>query len=503
MNKKVETKKKSIFSDRKFKYGSLAVGLTIAFVALIVILNVIIYALAYSYGWYIDLTGQQYYGINQGSIDYLDEILTPEVKVKIIFCQAKDRVIDDNAGYYVYRCAETYKKTYPDNISIEFLDINLHPDIANEYTTQLGSRLYTTSVIIETNQTDSFRAVTYDNFFTFDSETNSVYAFNGERRFTSYIMALCTDYPICYFTTGHGETVYGKDDAPIALAELMVDAGFDVRLIDLSKEDIDGNAKVIIINDPVYDFIGGDDLNRNELNKLGRFMSDKGGNAMVFLSPEHHNALTNLKQWLADWGVSVEQGIIKDDAHAITPDALTITNDYPSGTGFAESLHTYIRRLDSAPMTPIKDALAFKALFEYQNGKEVGTVLKSFDTSKLCTDNGDVPGSYVTATLVQHTKTDSSTQAQLNTYLFVSSKGYIDEDYLNSNSYGNRDMLFTLASAMSKKLVPLDIDFKVFANEALDITTAEAYGWSVTFIAIIPLVIAGVGIFVCVRRKHM
>ena len=177
--------KKSIFSERRFKYGSFAVGLTVAFVALVIAVNAVIYALAYTYGWYLDLTGEQYYGITDKSTKYLDEVLTDGVEVKIIFCQDKDLVIEDGAGYYIYRCVETYKKAYPNNIKVEYLDVIEHPELAEVYTTQLGIPLYTYNIIIETNMSPNKRVLTYENFFTFDADTGNVYAFNGERRFTS------------------------------------------------------------------------------------------------------------------------------------------------------------------------------------------------------------------------------------------------------------------------------------------------------------------------------
>ena len=281
-----QNKKKSLFSDRKFKYGSLALGLTVIFVALVIVFNAVVYALTYSYGWYLDLTGQQYYGITDASEELLDNVLTEDVQIKVIFCQDKDRVLEDSAGYYVYKCAESYKKAYPNNIKVEFLDINEHPEIAQEYITQLGKSIYTYNVLIETNQSSNVRVVEYNDFFTFDSETQSVYAFNGERRFTSYIISLCSEYPICYFTEGQGETITDGQGNPCALYDMMTDAGFDVRKIDLSSPDATlDDAKVVIINNPVYDF----DI--NELQKLGRFMSDKGGNMMVFISPDNRKAL--------------------------------------------------------------------------------------------------------------------------------------------------------------------------------------------------------------------
>ncbi len=499
MENNANKKKSSIFSDRRFKYGSLAVGLTAAFIAMVVIINAVVYALAYSYGWYIDLTGTQYYGITDSSKKYLDEIIKDETQVKIIFCQDKDRVLDDSAGYYVYRCAETYKKEYPNNIKVEYMDIVENPKLADIYTSQLGKTLYASDVIIETEK--NFRVVSYDNFFTFDEESGNVYAFNGERRFTSYIIALCTEYPICYFTTGHGESIYDSEGEPNALYRMMEDAGFDVRTIDLSKEDIDDEAMVVIINNPVYDFMNSDD-SVDETRKLGRFMSDEGGNMMVFLSPEHQANLTNLKYWLEEWGIGIEDGKVKDTSNSLSSDGFSVVADYPT-EGFAASLHLSLRSLNSAPMTVIDDPLAIKPIWESSNGRTVGTVLYSHSSSVLCTENGDLTGSYPIASLVRQVRTDPVTSSSLSTYMFVSSAGYADGSYLDSNAYGNKDIIQSLATQMGKKLVPLDIDFKVFASEELNIKTSAAYAWTVVLSAVLPLAVAVIGGVICYRRKRL
>ena len=143
--------KSSIFKSRRFKYGSLAVTLTVLFIVLVIVLNAAIYALTFSFGWYLDLTGEQQYGITDASKELLDGVLVPGVNVKIVFCQDKDRVLEDSGGYYVYKCIESYKKAYPDNIKVEFLDINKHPELASKYTTQHGIQLYTYNIIMETD----------------------------------------------------------------------------------------------------------------------------------------------------------------------------------------------------------------------------------------------------------------------------------------------------------------------------------------------------------------
>ncbi len=498
-----KNKKKSLFSDRKFKYGSLAVGLTVAFVVLVVIFNAVVYALAYSYGWYLDLTGQQYYGITDKSTAYLDEVLTDDVQIKIIFCQDKDRVLDDSAGYYVYKCAETYRKHYPDNIKIEYLDIITHPDWAEDYTAQLGVPLYVNNVIIESNQSESFRVMTYDNFFQFDTTSGEVLTFNGERRFTMYIVGLCTDYPICYFTSGHGESLYDVDGEPNALWNLMIDAGFDVKEIDLKNQDIDGNAMVIVVNNPIYDFIGAGDAEgtANEIEKLARFASE-GGNVMTFISPEHSKTLKNFNQWLEEWGISMLDGQMKDDAHSLTVDGRSLVSVYNT-EGFAADFTLALRAHDSAPMTIVKNAGAFELLYEEQGYRDTGVIISSYPSSKLCTSNGDIAGKYDLAVVSRQSKTDMATNIDTTNYVFASSAGYAEQIYLDSNAYGNRDALNYLISQMGKKIVPFDIDAKWFSSEALSITTAKAYVWTVVLVGVIPLTICGIGIFVCYKRKRL
>ena len=494
-------KNRSFFKDRRFKYGSLAVGLTVAFVALVVILNVVVYALAYSYGWYIDLTGTQYYGITDASTRYLDMVLTDGVDVKIIFCQDKDEVLADPSGYYVYRCVETYKKAYPDNIKVEYLDVVKYPEHANIYTAKLGSSLYTYNVIIETNLSESFRVMTYENFYSFDSESGNVYAFNGEMKLTSSIVGLCTDMPICYFTTMHGETVGDAEKGYCALYELLLDAGFEVRTVDLTKEEIDPAAKLVVVNDPIYDFTP------SEVDKIAYFAGNLQGNVMVFLSPERQDKMNELKLWMEEWGIGIENGQVKETVeNSLSADGLSVIATYPDATTFGASLHYDMRQLESTPRTVVNNPIAITPVWGAgvsKDYREVDTVLSSSHSSMLCSLDGDTRGAYSLMTLVRQTKHDNITQDTIKNYLLVGAAGYVEESYLNSNSYGNRDILFAFVQQMGKTIVPMDIEFKVFASEALDISVGTAYTWIIIMSVVLPIAIGAVGVVVYVRRKKL
>ena len=64
----------SIFNSRKFKYGSAATAFTIAFIAVVVIFNIIFSALAQKYMWYIDLTKEQVYTLSEEAKEIMSDV---------------------------------------------------------------------------------------------------------------------------------------------------------------------------------------------------------------------------------------------------------------------------------------------------------------------------------------------------------------------------------------------------------------------------------------------
>lgn len=475
--------------------------MTVAFLALIIILNVVVYALAYSYGWFIDLTGTQYYGITADSERYLKDVLTEDVKIKIVFCQEKDRVLDDSSGYYVYRCVETYREAYPNNISVEYLDVIKYPQYAEKYVAQLGHSLYTYNVIVETNQSSSFRLLNYESFYTFDSETGNVYAFNGEMRLTSAIVGLCADdKPLCYFTSGQGERIGNEEGGYSALYDMLCDAGFEVKSIDLEKENISSDAKLVVINDPIYDFTS------VEIDKLARFTGNDQGNIMIFIAPERQAALVNLKEWMTEWGVEIASGQVVDKSNSLDQNGVKLVASYPVGDTFGPSLHESIRQNESVPKTVINNPIRINQPWgdNTRDSRDVDNVLLSYDTSVYSEiGKADENGVFSLMTVTRQLRYDDLTQDKINNYMLVTAAGYAADEYINSNAYANRDILFAFVRQLGKTVVPMDIDFKVFASEELDITTAEAYFWTITLCAVIPVGVLTVGTVVYVRRKRM
>ena len=59
-----------------------------------------------------------------------------------------------------------------------------------------------------------------------------------------------------------------------------------------------------------------------------------------------------------------------------------------------------------------------------------------------------------------------------------------------------------LIHSTAQKTVPVDLQFKTFANYTLDITAEQASGVFIALVSIMPLMVIAVGVVIIVRRKH-
>ena len=107
---------------------------------------------------------------------------------------------------------------------------------------------------------------------------------------------------------------------------------------------------------------------------------------------------------------------------------------------------------------------------------------------------------------VEDRTTQESNYTTVNEASYVIACGSTDfasETLLQSNAYGNTDLLLSACRAVGREPVPVGLTFKPFADYTIDtVTTAEATQYTVVF-AVVPAVLAlGSGIFVLVRRKN-
>ncbi|MBE6718267.1 MAG: hypothetical protein E7574_03305 [Ruminococcaceae bacterium] len=503
----MKNSKKSFFNNKKFKYGATAVAFTCVCIAFVIIFNVMFSALANKFLWSIDMTSTQLFTLSDATRELLKDVKSDK-KITINFCEPLDKLMQNSSQNLVYQCAKEYEKAF-DFIEVKYIDIITDPTAIEKFATTSNSKIKTTSVVV-TSDTD-FRTYTLESFFAVNSETNEVLAFDGEIKFTTAILQLVTDSPIAYFSVGHGEATGTDENTRPALWNLFKEAGYDVRTIDLSKEEFDEEAQVLIINDPQKDFQGFKSA-VNEIEKIQNYI-EKLGNLMVFIDPETPD-LPELEALLEEWGIKVEDAVIKDFEHSYDTEGVKLDAFYPSTTT-GSKLHEKLRELDSLPKSVVNYARPLSIIWKKDgsqitdstSAREASAVLTSYDSAKhFPFANAEVSSSlkapYNLMTITCEQKYINN-QPYESYVMVIGSTDFANNDYLHNKAYSNSDILYAAMRAMGRETVPHNLESKYLENEALTITKEVANNWTLAVTIIAPIIVFAVGIVIQIRRKHL
>lgn len=570
-------------TGRKLKYGGTSLALTALIIAAVIILNVIFSLLTQRFTWYLDLTPELKFTITEDCYDLIgaeddDTIDTPiemvkkfreenkkynadnnlkpgdkdykdeNVKINILFLMEKDALQNDGTMNYVVVNAEELRSKFDGYISTEYKDSTLNPSRFKKYLNTNTDTIASDSVIIECGT--EYRIRTIRSFFIFDGPENPI-AYNGEKAFASSILAVTrAEAPLACYTVNHGEAFPESstgNDTPFLKA--LEDAGYETRALDLAKQEIPEECRILVVFDPKNDFSTGKDgiTEVSELSKLDDFLQDRNS-LMVFMDPQKTGArLDNFEDFLEEWGLSFRRDandpyVVKDSSSALLGSSSSFVAEYtkdeaprawmadmlnranPPKVVFSNaSAITYAPGYDMK-MTKYTDADGNEISYQYGLGNSFGNgkgrvvhdvFLSSPNATAWAGDrevaqatNPDTKASEPFKLMCVSTETFVETEyaggLEDSAFVFLcGSTDFANEKYLSSNVYGNNDFLLTALSMMGREPVPVGLKYKNFANyEIQTIEQNDATAYTV-FFTVAPLVVAlFAGVFVIVRRKN-
>lgn len=501
-------KSKGFLHSKKFRYGSVAHAITALTVVLVIAVNIVFSNVASRFGWYTDMTESELFTLSDAMIESIKDV---ESDVRIIFCSDPDELMADTEYMqFVYKTAENLAAEF-DNITLECHDVIKEYDFFKKYADTAASNIYTTSIIIESG--DEFRLMAPEAFFIFDSDDSSkAWAYNGEKKFAAAILQLtASDAPKVLFTEKHGETLAGN---AASFINLFTDAGFEVDTVDLAKDEIPEDCRIIVINDPKYDFIGmeAESESGNEIAKLDSFLDGLGA-LMVFEDYKSSESLVNLNEFLEEWGIAFEHGsYLVDKENSVSVNGATILAEYEE-SGLGASIYNDLsQNLDTMPRTLSKNSMPVNILWEEDPGesgtKQVFSVLSSYSSAELIRDGETESVGSRSLMTISRDKIIVNNENSINadyiySYVFAcGSPSFVSGDYLGSNSYGNSDIIYAAMRAVGRENLLVDLKYKPFDNTTLSITTAQASRWTVVFAVIPPAIIAISGIVIRIKRKN-
>ena len=474
-----------------------------------------------------------------------------QAKVKIIFCDEEDDINLDSTSKYVLETAKQLRTSYPDHIELEFINIYANPSAVNKYKTSSLTNIYYSDVIIESG--NEYRVLNMSAFFVSSTEdSSSAWAYNGEKKFVSAIMAITqAEAPVAGVLLNHGETFYDY-----ALLTLIEDAGYKIQEIDLSRDEIPEECRLILCYNPDKDFLGSSDVGEgesSEIHKLSEFLSDVNNSFMVFMSPNTPK-LKNLEEFLEMWGVvfdrtqdadgNISSNVIKETLdNSVTADGYSAIAQYVT-QGLGAELTSDMRQVMSPSKVVFRNAMSifYPDTYTIERGEDdiTGTeddliayykdgvsryIYNVFTSSAgaVAMSGGDEVGKatesepFVYMTLTEEYRVYNEpvydvNGNQLQNYEYGKASSYVaafssvefaTEQYLMSSSYGNSEVLLRTLREMGKDAVPISLPIKPFEDTNIEnIDALSANVWTAV-LAIIPALCASVvGLIVIIRRKN-
>ena len=480
--------------------------LFLAIVAVVLVLNVILYIVTEAFGLYLYSPNYDDLSISGNTDALFEKAIEEKQRVKISFCQDEDSVKMHSTGAYVYETVNAFKERYGDFIEIEYINIltrrNSKGELVNLSKYQKDMRgydqnIFKSSVIFEcgTNYrviTDAITSTGYADFYTLDSSMN-VTSYNGEEVVASMISWVLSDnHETAYFTRYHGEVV------DVSFTSLLACAGYYIDVIDLKKDNIPSDAGLVVISNPTADFQRSVKVSNvdSELDRLKTYL-DNSGKLIVSLDP-YVKELSNLEGFLRDYGIEFSyttdksgrklRNIVKDIRNGIEIDGFTLVVDYADDT-LAKEIKSKVENYDTGSVI-IREA---SALTLTGNAKPllVSSPSSSVESGgeKINSDGGYCVGAY--------NNTDGGS-------VFVVSSIYLAvSDALVTNGYSNKEMIFALIETLfGKEGMPYGCNAVGYNNGVLEnLTMGAAINYTVAIMSI-PVIIALCGFYIVIRRKN-
>jgi len=281
--------------SRRGRFGTAATVMVSVFIGIVILINAI------SVGNYhrFDATGVAQFTLTAQTKNTLIDLETP-VNVLCFFTPLDPFGIDS----YITNLLSEYQN-YTDELSIEYIDPDEHPDQARQY----GIQIYSTVVFESENRR---RLVWPQEILLTDSTGQQIIGVEAEHAYTSAVLEVTgIVQKKVYFLTGHGESSIDSNYSYVR--ENLLDNLYKLGTIDLLFErSIPDDCTALIIAGPRSS------LNESEVEIIQDYLENDGW-VMILIDPEPK---PEIRQLVSLWGIDIEDGTVVDkSSHEASSDA--------------------------------------------------------------------------------------------------------------------------------------------------------------------------------------
>lgn len=471
------------FRNKKFKYGGYAALLTTIVIAVVVAVNLVVGQL----GLKLDLSQNKMFSLSEKTINILKE-LKSDVKIIGLYEAGKENPM-------VKEILDKYKGK-SSKIVVEYVDPVLHPQFAKQYTKE-GQSLSQGSLIVVSGGKhkiiDAYDLYNYDfNQQTFQQTPESLAA---EQRLTGAIMYVTSSKnPVVYTLEGHNEGAIPTD-----ITKMMENENYTVNNLNLlTGEWKYENGDILLINSPKRD------ITNDELKKITDYMA-KGGRTVILMDFLDSD-MPNLQKLMNTYGLGVQRSaIFEGDTSKMIQNKLFLVPDQKD--------HDILNPLISSKMPVIVPYAQPIEEIKVRKGSIViepllSTSNKAYakkDPAKATTlekESGDIAGPFNIA-VASTDKVDELKPEMNSKMVVISSSIVLDPNFIQASGQANADFFMNSINWLVDKKENISISPKSLSVEPINIDVFNALVIAGLVVIVIPLIIAGSGVTVWLRRRHL
>ena len=303
-----EKKERQPINKRHLKYGSLATGLVILFIAAVVLVNVVVTMLFDRFPITLDLTGNSIYTVSEETKNYISGIEVP-VDITVMATEDSFRGISD----YTNQCSELLSSyaQYNPNITVRYKDLLSNPDFVSNYSQNIGN----CDIIVELADSTHTRVkiVTLADIISVPEEyepylanykqqagglyTHQLFnsqsiitSSNAEQALTGAIMAVTDANPITVCTLSFPG---GNESDVSGLTNLLDKNGYIITSMNIQRDEIPEDVDILIIPAPKVDYT------EAETEKITNWLTNGGklGRDIIYVASPEQGKTPNFRRF--------------------------------------------------------------------------------------------------------------------------------------------------------------------------------------------------------------
>lgn len=470
----MKSNKKMHKNQLAFKGGSYSLAVTAVVLAIIIAVNIFVSTLPTTLTKY-DISSSKLYSITSNTKVVVNSLEQDVTIYWVVQADQEDDVIENLLGKY---------ESLSDHIEV----VKKNPDVFPTFTEQYTSEdVPNNSLIVESGERS--RYISYDDIYLAESDMYSysyTTSFDGEGAITSAIDYVVTEeLPQVYVLEGHGET-----ELPSTFADSIEKENMEVNSLSLlTTKEVPEEADAVLIYNPQSD------ISEEEADILGEYAKN-GGKLLVMSGPVEGGELTNLNSILADYNISVTEGIV------VEGDSNYYAFGYP---------YVLMPEMASSEITDTLINENYYAIMPLSQGLQVGTTSAGSVTELLTTsydafskvagfeletyekEDGDIDGPF---TLGVSIETSGSGQI-----IWFAASDFLNDMYNAYSSGANVDLAMNSLSSLIGEREAIAIRSKSLNYNYLTITDSTSSTLKTLMIGVFPLAYLGIGICIIMRKR--